>query len=322
MFNDRRQKVKTAGPVGSRRDPRALRRAAGRGRPGGGRRRAQGAADRDACARSGTSSRARRRARITLEDLHKQIAGGRGQGAAAHPQGRRAGLGGGAGRIARAPVAPTRSRLKVIHGSVGHHQRDRRDAGLGVQRHRARLQRQGRAEGGAARRRPTAWTCADYNVIYEAINDVKAALAGMLAAGDSRDARSGGRRSGSSSRSTRSARSPARCVIGGQDDPRRALRVRRGDDRARRGQVTSLKRFKDDAREVHPGSGLRYRRGEPRRFRPATSSRPTRPRKSRGRSSAAGRPGDVRWSQVALGLVELHLPRGRLAQGQASRPRG
>ena len=33
----------------------------------------------------------------------------RGQGAAAHHQGRRAGLGGGAGRIARAPVAPTRS---------------------------------------------------------------------------------------------------------------------------------------------------------------------------------------------------------------------
>ena len=74
-----------------------------------------------------------------------------------------------------------------------------------------------------------------YNVIYEAINDVKAALAGMLAPDHSRGAAREGAGPACSSRSRRSARSPARFMSEGKTTRNAKLRVVRNGRVARRG---------------------------------------------------------------------------------------
>ena len=170
----------------------------------------------------------------------------------------------------------------------GRDQRERRHARLGVQRDRARLQRQGRAQGGRRQAQANGVDVRHYNVIYEAINDVKAALAGMLAPGDPRDGRWAGPRCGRSSSSPSSAPSAARTCTEGKIVRGAKVRVRRGDEVVGEGTVTSLKRFKDDVREVLDRARVRHRR----RRRQAASSRETssrcsRPRKSRARCSAA-----------------------------------
>jgi translation initiation factor IF-2 len=91
-----------------------------------------------------------------------------------------------------------------------------------------------------------------YNVIYEAINDVRAALAGLLAP---------------EIRETVLGRALVRQIFvisklgpiagshvqEGKFVRNARVRVRRGDTVVGEGAVTSLKRFKDDAREVLAG---------------------------------------------------------------------
>ena len=106
--------------------------------------------------------------------------GGRGQGAAPHPEGRRAGLGGGPHRVARAAVH-RRGEAQGHPRVGGRGERVRRHARVRLQRHRARLQREGRPQGGQSQAQANGVDVRSYNVIYDVINDVRAALSGMLA---------------------------------------------------------------------------------------------------------------------------------------------
>src|SRR4029453_9449905 len=83
----------------------------------------------------------------------------------------------------------------------------------------------------------------NYNVIYEAINDLKAALAGMLAP---------------EIRETALGKAQVRPICGSYVQEGKIVRVakvrvRRGDEVVGQGTVSSLKRFKDDVREVLAG---------------------------------------------------------------------
>jgi translation initiation factor IF-2 len=91
-----------------------------------------------------------------------------------------------------------------------------------------------------------------YNIIYEAVEDVRAALEGMLTP-EEKEVLLGVAEVRSSSRCRASAPSPAAMVTEGVLDrkgarPRRARRVQ-----VYEGELGSLKRFKDDVREVREG---------------------------------------------------------------------
>ena len=103
-----------------------------------------------------------------------------------------------------------------------------------------------------------------YNVIYEAINDVKAALAGMLAP-IIREVPLG-KAQVRMLFPIKEVGTIAGCFLSEGKATRNAkLRVTRDGRAVGEGQVTSLKRFKDDAREVHPGAGVRHRGRQSRR---------------------------------------------------------
>ena len=212
---------------------------------------------------------------------------GRGQGAAAHPQGRRAGLGGGAGRVARAAVH--RRGQAQGHPQLGGRRSTRATScspprptpscSASTSRPTPRRPAQAQANGVDVR---------SYNVIYEAINDVKAALAGMLAP-EIRETVLGRAqvrqifvisKLGPDLRLVRSRRARS-CAA-----PRCACR--RGDDRARRGHDQLAQALQGRRPRGAAGPRVRHRR-RGRQGRPArtTSSRRSPPRRSRARSSAA-----------------------------------
>src|SRR5581483_6404291 len=91
-----------------------------------------------------------------------------------------------------------------------------------------------------------------YNVIYEAINDVKAALAGMLSPVIREVAL--GRAQVRALFPIKNVGTIAGCFVSEGKVTRSArVRVVRGGKAVGEGQITSLKRFKDDAREVLQG---------------------------------------------------------------------
>jgi len=79
------------------------------------------------------------------------------------------------------------------------------------------------------------------------------------------------------------------------------VRIKRGDTVLGENTLSSLKRFKDDVREVLQGLECGIGVEGIRASSPATSSKPSRRKRSRGPFSMSA-------ARVAVGTVELHLP--------------
>ena len=91
-----------------------------------------------------------------------------------------------------------------------------------------------------------------YNIIYEAVDEMKAALSGMLAP-EKKERCSAWSRCARCSASRRSARSPAATCTEGLVRRGAQVRVLRDNVVIHTGEIDSLKRFKDDVREVKAG---------------------------------------------------------------------
>jgi translation initiation factor IF-2 len=188
--------------------------------------------------------------RITLEGLHKQIETGEIKELRlilkADVQGSVEALGESLERLSTDEV-----KLKVIHSSVG--AINESDVMLASASNAIVLGFNVKAEPKAASQAQASGVdVRNYNVIYEAINDLRAALAGMLAP---------------EIRETSVGRAQVRQIFvisklgpicgsyvqEGKIVRSAKVRVRRGDTVVGEGLVTSLKRFKDDAREVLAG---------------------------------------------------------------------
>jgi translation initiation factor IF-2 len=188
--------------------------------------------------------------RITLEGLHKQIQTGEVKELRlilkADVQGSVEALGESLERLSTDEV-----KLKVIHSSVG--AINESDVMLASASNAIVLGFNVKAEPKAATQAQiNGVDVRNYNVIYEAINDLRAALAGMLAP---------------EIRETALGRAQVRQIFvisklgpicgsyvqEGKFVRGAKVRVRRGESIVGEGTVTSLKRFKDDAREVLAG---------------------------------------------------------------------
>jgi translation initiation factor IF-2 len=188
--------------------------------------------------------------RITLEGLHKQIATGEVKELRlilkADVQGSVEALGESLERLSTEEV-----KLKVIHSSVG--AINESDVMLASASNAIVLGFNVKAEPKAATQAQiNGVDVRNYNVIYEAINDLRAALAGLLAP---------------EIRETALGRAQVRQIFvisklgpicgsyveEGKFVRGAKVRVRRGTGVVGEGTVTSLKRFKDDAREVLVG---------------------------------------------------------------------
>jgi len=188
--------------------------------------------------------------RITLEGLHRQIETGEVKELRlvlkADVQGSVEALGESLERLSTDEV-----KLKVIHSSVG--AINESDVMLASASNAIVLGFNVKAEPKAASQAQASGVdVRNYNVIYEAINDLRAALAGMLAP---------------EIRETAVGRAQVRQIFvisklgpicgsfvqEGKIVRGAKVRVRRGDSVFGEGTVTSLKRFKDDVREVLTG---------------------------------------------------------------------
>jgi translation initiation factor IF-2 len=249
MFNDRGKKVKTAGPS----DPVEILGLSGVPQAGdtflvvADERKARQIAtvrmERDKLKGKGT-------ARVTLEDLHKQIEAGEVKELRlvlkADVQGSVEALTESLERLSTDEV-----RLKVIHGSVGAVSES--DVMLASASNAIVLAFNVKVDAKAgAQAQANGVDVRSYAVIYDAINDVRAALSGMLAP-EIRETLLGRAQVRQIFPITKvglifgSLVTEGKIVRGGR------VRVKRGDTVLGEGTVTSLKRFKDDAREVLQG---------------------------------------------------------------------
>ena len=154
-------------------------------------------------------------------------------------------------------------RLKVIHGSVG--AVNESDVMLASASNAIVLGFNVKADAkAAAQAQADGVDLRSYNVIYDAINDVKAALSAACSRRRSARPSSAAPRSGSSSPSPRWGRSSARSSTEGKIVRGARVRVKRGETVLGESTVTSLKRFKDDVREVLQGleCGIGVRGGQ------------------------------------------------------------
>jgi translation initiation factor IF-2 len=194
--------------------------------------------------------KAKAAARITLEDLHKQIVSGEVKELRlilkADVQGSVEALTESLERLSSDEV-----KLKVIHGSVGTvTESDVMLAsasnaivlGFNVKAD-AKASSQAQAEGVDVR---------SYNVIYDLINDVKAALSGMLAP-EIRETVLGRAQVRQIFPVSKVGLVAGSAVTEGKIVRSARVRVKRGDTVLGEGTVTSLRRFKDDVREVLQG---------------------------------------------------------------------
>jgi len=189
-------------------------------------------------------------ARVTLEDLHKKIKAGEVKELRlilkADVQGSVQALQEALERLSSEEV-----KLKVIHGSVGAitegdimlaSASNAIVLGFNVKPD-VKTAQQAQTEGIDVR---------TYNVIYEAINDVKAALEGMLAP-EIRETPVGKAQVRALFPISKVGTVAGSYVLEGKITRSAKLRVRRGDGVIGEAQLSSLKRFKDDVREVLQG---------------------------------------------------------------------
>jgi translation initiation factor IF-2 len=189
-------------------------------------------------------------ARITLEDLHKQIEAGEVKELRlvlkADVQGSVEALTESLERLSTDEV-----RLKVIHGSVGAVTES--DVMLASASNAIVLGFNVKAEPKAASQAQAEGVdMRNYDVIYDAINDVKAALSGMLAP-EIRETVHGRAQVKQLFPISKLGTIFGSAVIEGKIVRTARARVKRGDTVLGEGSITSLKRFKDDVREVLQG---------------------------------------------------------------------
>jgi translation initiation factor IF-2 len=189
-------------------------------------------------------------ARVTLEDLHKQIQAGEVKELRlvlkADVQGSVEALTESLERLSTDEV-----RLKVIHGSVG--AVNESDVMLASASNAIVLGFNVKADAKAAAQAQVAGVdLRSYNVIYDAINDVRAALSGMLAP-EIRETLVGRAQIRQLFPITKVGTIFGSSVTEGKIVRGARVRVKRGDTVLGESTVTSLKRFKDDVREVLQG---------------------------------------------------------------------
>jgi translation initiation factor IF-2 len=189
-------------------------------------------------------------ARVTLEDLHKQIQAGEVKELRlilkADVQGSVEALTESLERLSTDEV-----RLKVIHGSVG--AVNESDVMLASASNAIVLGFNVRADAKATSQAQAAGVdLRSYNVIYDAINDVKAALSGMLAP-EIRETILGRAQVRQLFPISKVGTIYGSAVTEGKMVRGVRVRVKRGDTIIGESTVSSLKRFKDDVREVLQG---------------------------------------------------------------------
>jgi translation initiation factor IF-2 len=189
-------------------------------------------------------------ARVTLEDLHKQIAAGEVKELRlilkADVQGSVEALTESLERLSTDEV-----RLKVIHGSVG--TVNESDVMLASASNAIVLGFNVKADAkAAAQAQADGVDLRSYNVIYDAINDVKAALSGMLAP-EIRETLLGRAQVRQLFPITKVGTIYGSSVTEGKMVRGARVRIKRGETVLGESTITSLKRFKDDVREVLQG---------------------------------------------------------------------
>ena len=193
---------------------------------------------------------ARTATRVTLEDLHKRIAAGEVKELRlilkADVQGSVEVLTESLERLSTDEV-----KLKVIHGSVGAITEN--DVNLASASNAIVLGFNVRPEPKAASQAQVAGVdLRTYNVIYEAVNDLKAALAGMLAP-EIREVPLGRAQVRALFPISKLGTILGSYVLEGKIVRSAKVRIRRDSTLLGEGVVASLKRFKDDVREVVQG---------------------------------------------------------------------
>ena len=188
--------------------------------------------------------------RITLEELHKQIEAGEVKELRlilkADVQGSVEALTESLERLSTDEV-----KLKVIHGSVG--AVNESDVMLASASNAIVIGFNVKADGKAeTQAKANGVDVRSYNVIYEVINDVRAALAGMLAP-EIRETILGRAQVRQLFPITKLGLVCGSMVTEGKMVRGARVRVKRGETLLGEGTVTSLKRFKDDVREVLQG---------------------------------------------------------------------
>jgi translation initiation factor IF-2 len=194
--------------------------------------------------------RAKAAARVTLEDLHKQIVSGEVKELRlilkADVQGSVEALTESLERLSSDEV-----KLKVIHGSVGAVTES--DVMLASASNAIVLGFNVKADPKAASQAQAEGVdVRSYNVIYDVINDVKAALSGMLAP-EIREVILGRAQVKQIFPVSKVGLVAGSSVLEGKITRGARVRVKRGDTLLGEGTVGSLRRFKDDVREVLQG---------------------------------------------------------------------
>jgi translation initiation factor IF-2 len=189
-------------------------------------------------------------ARVTLEDLHKQIAAGEVKELRlvlkADVQGSVEALTESLERLSTDEV-----RLKVIHGSVG--AVNESDVMLASASNAIVLGFNVKADAkAAAQAQADGVDLRSYNVIYDAINDVKAALSGMLAP-EIRETVTGRAQVRQLFPITKVGTIFGSMITEGKMVRGARVRIRRGETVLGESTISSLRRFKDDVREVLQG---------------------------------------------------------------------
>jgi translation initiation factor IF-2 len=248
MFNDRRQRVKAAGPA----DPVEVLGLSGVPSAGD----TLTAVDEERRARQIALLRQEQEkkvtvsARVTLADLHKQIEAGEVKELRVILKGDVHGSVE-ALQDALERLSTDEVKVRVIHGGVG--SITETDVMLASASNAIVIGFNVKPEPKAVLQAQTERVdIKSYNVIYEAINDVKAALAGMLSP-VIREVTLG-RAQVRALFPIKNVGTIAGCFVAEGKVTRSArVRVVRGGKAVGEGQITSLKRFKDDAREVLQG---------------------------------------------------------------------
>ena len=186
-----------------------------------------------------------------LENMFEQMGAGRGADAGADHQGRRAGLAGSAGAVAAQALAPTRSRCRSCTRRSA--ASASRDINLAIASKAVIIGFNTRADAGARKlAENNGVDIRYYNIIYDAVDEVKAAMTGMLAPEQREEV------IGTAEIRTVFVASKIGTVAGSMVTAglvRRDARFRllRENVVVYTGEVESVRRLKDDVREVTAG---------------------------------------------------------------------
>ena len=186
---------------------------------------------------------------ITLDNLFDQIKEGADQGTQSHRQGRRAGVRG-SPRPVPGKTLDRKGRPQGHPQRRGEHRQFGHPAGLRLQRHRGGFQRQGGLQRQGHRRERDV-DVRVYKIIYDAVEDVRKAMEGLLE--PTYRQVSIGRAEVRQLFNTPKGTIAGSMVMSGKITSKAKVKVLRGEEMVYEGALTSLRRFKDDVKEVNNG---------------------------------------------------------------------